>query len=916
MRKTIIVAMVTACLPLSLQAQRYADPNSSELLHEEGLRLLGERHYFASNQLLKHTDDEAATLLTKYFLAKKGASEEINKWLKMHPVHPMYDRLMSANEILLVKEGAYWDALGIYRHTGNRVLPDNELADLRLSQAISLINTNQADDAMPLLRQLKENKEHRTDVDYYTAYVLYSKGKYEEALPLFSAVQHSEEYQSTAPVYIADCFLQSNKPQRAYEIAANHLRNFPNTPLRQEINRICGEAYYDQGNYSNAIKSLGEYVKSADTPQRTALYKYGMSLLQISSNADAAATLSQCASGYTDKLAQNAWLHAGIAYINSGNKAQARMAFERASEMDFDATVQEEAFYNYALTLHDGATMGFGESVTAFETFLNKYPNSKYRSKVSQHLTEVYFTTKNYEAALASINKIKRPSKEILSASQHVLYHLGTQQYANGNYTEARRYLQQSLSITPSAEAYYSLGESEYRLGNYAAAAKALQSAVKLADKDDASQWKPLAYYTLGYSLFKQKKYSEALPNFQTFITTVPTLASGTVADQSLLLADAYNRLGDCQFTLRQYGEATAAYNSAIKANKANGDYSLLQLALINGLQGNQSQKIELLNSIGNDYSDSEYTADALFEKARALVHQDKRTEALATLQKLVDNYPQSPVARRALNEIGMINYELKDYDKAANAYTKVIEAYPNTTEAATALANLKDIYTEQGRVNEYAALALKAGQKLSPQELDNMVLEAALRANNAKNYNEALKYYTQLEAQTLSETMRISSLNGQLHAASALQDNNSVVNIATKLLAQEAKLSADVAAQTRLIRAQTYIKLGNTDAAVADYQVLTRDTSTQYGAQAIVELSQYAYDTKQYKSAEEILNRFVNSGTSHTYWLARAFVLLSDVFAQTDRTIEARQYLLSLKSNYTESEEINKMIEERLKNL
>lgn len=899
-----------------MQAQHYADPNSPELKHEEGLRMMDEHHYFASNQLLKHTDDEAATLLTKYFLAKKGASEEIQEWLNNHPVHPMYDRLMAANDILLVKEGAYWDALGIYRHTTNLVLPDNELADLRLSQAISLINTNQAEDAKPILRLLKENKEHQTDVTFYTAYVLYSEGKYNEAMPLFSAVQHTAEYQSSVPVYIADCFLQNNQSQRALEIANNHLRNFPNTSLKGEINRICGEAYYDQGNYSNAINSLSEYIKSAETPQRTALYKYGMSLLQINSWADAAAALSRCGSGYSDKLAQNAWLHAGIAYINSGNKAQARMAFERASEMDFDAAVQEEAFYNYALTLHDGATMGFGESVTAFETFLNKYPNSKYRTKVSQHLTEVYFTTKNYDAALASINKIKHPSKEILSAAQHVLYHLGTQQYANGNYTEASRYLQQSLSLTPSAEAYYSLGESEYRLGNYAAAAKALQSAVQLADKDDAKQWKPLAYYTLGYSLFKQKKYSEALPHFQTFISTVPTLASGTVADQSLLLADAYNRLGDCQFTLRQYSEATSAYNSAIKANKANGDYSLLQLALINGLQGNQSQKIELLNAIGNEYGTSEYTADALFEKARALVHQDKRTEAIDVLQKLVDSYPQSPVARRALNEIGMINYELKDYDKSVKAYTKVIDSYPNTAEAATALANLKDIYTEQGRVNEYAAIALKAGQKLSPQELDNMVLEAALRANNAKNYNEALKYYTQLEAQTLSETMRMSALNGQLHAASALQDNNAVINIATKLLAQEAKLTPDVAAQTRLIRAQTYMKLGNTDAAVADYQVLTRDTSTKYGAQAIVELSQYAFDTKQYTSTEEILNRFVNSGTSHTYWLARAFILLSDVYAQTDRTIEARQYLLSLKSNYTESEEINNMIEERLKKL
>ena len=82
------------------------------------------------------------------------------------------------------------------------------------------------------------------------------------------------------------------------------------------------------------------------------------------------------------------------------------------------------------------------------------------------------------------------------------------------------------------------------------------------------------------------------------------------------------------------------------------------------------------------------------------------------------------------------------------------------------------------------------------------------------------------------------------------------------------------------------------------------------------MELAQYAYDTQQYQPAETLLTDFINSGTSHAYWLARAFVLLSDVYSQTDRTIEARQYLLSLKSNYTESEEINQMIDERLKKL
>ena len=34
----------------------------------------------------------------------------------------------------------------------------------------------------------------------------------------------------------------------------------------------------------------------------------------------------------------------------------------------------------------------------------------------------------------------------------------------------------------------------------------------------------------------------------------------------------------------------------------------------------------------------------------------------------------------------------------------------------------------------------------------------------------------------------------------------------------------------------------------------------------------------------------------------------------KTDRKVEAREYLLSLKSNYSENEEINNMIKERLK--
>ena len=106
------------------------------------------------------------------------------------------------------------------------------------------------------------------------------------------------------------------------------------------------------------------------------------------------------------------------------------MAFEAAATSSFDKQIKEVAMYNYALLIHETAFTGFGESVTIFEDFLNDFPNSQYADKVNDYLVEVYLTTKNYEAALKSINKIKHQSTKILEAKQDILFQLGTQAFA------------------------------------------------------------------------------------------------------------------------------------------------------------------------------------------------------------------------------------------------------------------------------------------------------------------------------------------------------------------------------------------------------------------------------------------------------------------------------------------------------
>ena len=140
-------------------------------------------------------------------------------------------------------------------------------------------------------------------------------------------------------------------------------------------------------------------------------------------------------------------------------------------------------------------------------------------------------------------------------------------------------------------------------------------------------------------------------------------------------------------------------------------------------------------------------------------------------------------------------------------------------------------------------------------------------------------------------------------------------IHAATEVLA-EAKLSPELKNESLYYRAKAYKNQKADKKALDDLREMDHDTRNSYGAEAKYQVAQALYDAQEYAAAEKELLNYIEQSTPHAYWLARSFVLLSDVYVAMGKDLDARQYLLSLQQNYQGNDDIESMIEDRLKKL
>ena len=660
-----------------------------------------------------------------YEQGRPNAVELLKDYLDVYPASRHADEVNFLIGSAHFGLGEYQKAIFWFNESNIDMLSPEQQEAYCFRLAYSLLQTGDMEKARGYFARIEQiGTKYRDASTYYVAYIDYATGKYNNALVEFTRLKDLSDYKERSLYYITQIYFIQNKYEKVISEGKELLASYPDSENNSEVYRIMGNAYYHLGNEDQAINMLSKYVSSTDSPLRGDLYILGVCYYNKGNYSSAVNALGRTVRE-NDALSQNAYLYLGQSYLKLKDKNNARMAFEAAATSSFDKQVKEAAMYNYALLIHETAFTGFGESVTIFEDFLNDFPNSKYADKVNDYLVEVYLTTKNYQAALNSIDKIKHPSTKILEAKQDILFQLGTQAFTNMELDKAVDLFSRAISLgaynlESRNDAYFWRGESYYRQGEYNKAISDYRTYLNNTRQRNTDMY-ALAHYNLGYSYFKLKEYGEALNRFRQYVN----LESN---QQTPAYADAYNRIGDCLFHNRQFAMAEENYTRAAQLQPSAGDYSVYQKGFLLGLQKDYKGKISVMDRLIREFPESQYVDDALFEKGRSYVLLDNNQAAAASFEQLMRDFPQSSLARKAGVQLGLIYFNDNQPEKAAEAYKNVISNYPGSEEAKVALQDLKSVYIELNDINSFAAYANSLGGnvRFEVSEQDSLTYLAA----------------------------------------------------------------------------------------------------------------------------------------------------------------------------------------------
>ncbi|WP_343702465.1 tetratricopeptide repeat protein [Chitinophaga sp.] len=630
------------------------------------------------------------------------------------------------------------EAIPYYEKASIDNLSNEDIADAKFELAYCYFNVKDFKKAQPLFASIKEiQNKYYIPANYYFGFISYYNKQYAAALNSFQRVQNEPKYSTVVPYYIAEIYYFQGKQDQLISYAEPLIRK-GNMYYESELKKLVGQAYFEKKDYPKALPYLEEFNENAEEVRKEDVYQLSYTYYQTANLEKAIAGFKQLSSE-KDSLGQNSMYLLGDCYLRTGQKANARNAFAYSARNSSNPKQQEISRFNYGKLSFE---LGYQDAAIAELTgFMNKYPNSEYNKEAREILVQLFANTNNYKEALAIMDMLPEKSPAVLKAYQKIAYGRATQLVNDQQLAEADRLLDVSLSHPYDQQlvqlAQFWKGEIALRQGNADKAITSLQAYFNTGTTPVSGEANPQnAAYNMGYSLLKKEQYASALPYFEN-----AQRASGPNAGR--IATDALLRAADCHYMLRDFPKATSLYDQVINANQPGADYALYQKSIILGIQGKHSEKLNLLKQLGNQFPTSGFNNEAEMEIADTYLSDERYNEAIPHLKSVLQKQPEGQAAPRALLKLGLAYFNTNQHNTALQYFRQVVEKFPNSNEANQALQNVRNIYVDQGKTDDYLALLKASGKSVSASAEDSITYAAAETRFSNGDYAGAITAFT-----------------------------------------------------------------------------------------------------------------------------------------------------------------------------
>jgi len=362
----------------------------------------------------------------------------------------------------------------------------------------------------------------------------------------------------------------------------------------------------------------------------------------------------------------------------------------------------------------------YAEAAAAYGTFLAKAPDDAQAGRAAYWQGEAYYQLGQTPQAIASyqVALTKKMSDQEAAYDRYALAWAYLQQ---GQHDKAIEFLQQVLTKYPTspvaAECQYLLGDAQKARKSYPAALAAFQ---EVLTKYPTTKFAAHAQAGIGWCQFEQKAWEPAMAAFQKVGTAFPGTAPA---------AEAELRVADCLFHLKRFPEAAAAYDRVAAQNDSKWAPEALYWQGVACEQIPDSAKaIAAYSRLATDYQQSPRVAEGLLHVARLQLAAGKPEEAQAVYQQALAMASTPETKQQAAAGLAWARYQKDKSPQALAELERIVQQDPKSAIAGDLAYQIAWAHFAAERYEPALAMLdlLLANQPAAAAEADTLYLAAA----------------------------------------------------------------------------------------------------------------------------------------------------------------------------------------------